>query len=110
LKDWAALGKLDGLVEVARFDEGIAADNVLGLGKGAVGDGLLLAFHELAGAVERLAYVLDVALVAEFFEPGHPSLDVLLPRFGRLIGHDATIKINKFAHLRASCLVVFGYF
>ena len=58
LEDGAALGKLDGLIEVAGFDQRVAADDVLGLGKGAVGDGLLLALHQLAGTFEGLAQVL----------------------------------------------------
>jgi hypothetical protein len=36
LEDRTAFGKLDGLLEVARFDQRIASDNVLGLGKRAV--------------------------------------------------------------------------
>ena len=44
LKDRAALGKLHPLVQITGFDQRVAADNVLGLGKRPVGHCLLLAF------------------------------------------------------------------
>src|SRR5215468_4092194 len=42
LQDWAALRKLDGLLQIAGLDERIAADDVLGLGEGPIGHRFLL--------------------------------------------------------------------
>src|SRR5215475_3429941 len=74
LQDWTALREFHRLLQVAGLDECVTADNVLGFGKGSIRHGLLLALHQLAGALERLSLVLNVSLLAELLEPCHPLL------------------------------------
>ena len=53
-EDGAAEGKLGGVGQVLGLDDGVAANNVLRLGVGAVGDDLAL-LDDFAAAVERIA-------------------------------------------------------
>ena len=78
LEDRAALGELDGLLQIAGLDQRVAADDVLGLGKRAVRHGLLLALDDLAGTFERMTWLLDMPLLTKLLEPGHPFLHLLL--------------------------------
>src|SRR5207237_9947784 len=77
-EDGAALRQLHGFGEIPRLDQRVSADDVLRLGVRAVGDRPLFALHELAGALERMTGVLDVALVGQLLHPGHPGLHALL--------------------------------
>src|SRR4029077_14184806 len=64
------------------------------------------AFHELTGAFEGLAHILDMTLVTEVLEPGYPFLHLLLRSFGGLAGFPTAVKIDKFAHCDSSFLVL----
>src|SRR5437899_9699013 len=103
LQDGTALRELDGFGEVPGLDQGVAPDDVLGLGVRPVGDGALLALDQLAGPLERVTGVLDVALVGQLLHPGHPGLHALLQLLRRshrgatgLVG--AAVQVNEFAH------------
>src|SRR6516162_3128065 len=100
LKDGAALGELDGVGEIFRLDQAEAANEILGLGVGTVGDDLLVALDHHAGAFQRMSELLEMAARAELLEPGGPFLQLLLPLLGRLgCIPAAAIQIGKFAHV-----------
>src|SRR5438874_1366793 len=103
LQDRAALRELHGFSEVLRFHQGVAADDVLGLGVWSVGDGPLLSLDELARPLERVTGVLDMALVLELLHPGQPRLRALLHLLRRshrgttgLVG--AAVQVDELAH------------
>src|SRR6266513_334753 len=103
LQDRAALRELHGFSEVLRLDQGVAADDVLGLGVWSVGDGSLLSLDELARPLERVTGVLDMALVGQLLHPGHPGLHALLHLLRRshrgttvLVG--AAVQVDELAH------------
>src|SRR5262249_42026246 len=93
---------------VVGADERIAADEILDLGKRAVGDGLLRALDDLAAALERLATIDDVPLGREFLEPRHPLLQHLLRTFRRRRPFAAAIQKHELVHA-ASLLDVDPY-
>src|SRR6266496_6852698 len=78
LQDRAAHGELHGLRQILRLDQGVSADDILGLRVWSVGDGPLLAFDQLARPLERVTGVLDMTLVGKLLHPGHPGLHALL--------------------------------
>src|SRR5262249_959113 len=87
-----------------------AADEILRLGEGTVRDGFLLATDDLAGPLERLAAVLQVALSVECLKPLHPPLHVLLRAFGRShrflprgVAH--SVEIKELAHVTSSLFI-----
>src|SRR2546425_8108604 len=82
LQDGTTQRELRGLREVLRLDQGVAAHDVLGFRVRPVGDGPLLALDELAGALQRVPAVLDMALVGKLLHPGHPGLHALLHLLG----------------------------
>src|SRR5262249_31065661 len=60
----------------------------------------------LTGALERMTRVLDVALLAEFLEPGEPFLHGFLHFLAGLLGRVTAAKQKgKFAHCVSSRLV-----
>ena len=60
LKNGTSLRKLHGLIEIAGLYQSVTADDVLGFRKRTVGYGLLFTFHQLTGAIQRLALIFDV--------------------------------------------------
>src|SRR6516165_7700095 len=79
LKNRATLGKFRRVIEVIGLDDDVATDYILGFGIRAVLDGLPFTVDNLACEVERMPRVLQVALRAEFLEPGDPRLQGPLP-------------------------------
>src|SRR5262249_17838996 len=67
-------GVVGGVGRVVGADELVPADEILDLGERSVGDGLLFALDDHAGALERLAAIDDVPLGGELLEPRHPLL------------------------------------
>src|SRR5262245_5910821 len=63
LEDRAAQRQLGRLGQVARLDERVAADEVLRLGERAVRDAPLPAVDHLAGPLQGMAGILEVALL-----------------------------------------------
>src|SRR3989441_13010506 len=61
LQDGTPQRELHRLGEVLRLDQGVAAHDILGLRVRPVGDGPLLARHELAGTLQRVPAILDMA-------------------------------------------------
>src|SRR5262245_50100295 len=104
LEDRTSLRELHRLSEVAGLDQRVPTHDVLGLRKGPVGHALLPALHQLSGALERLPLVLDMALLAELLQPGHPFLHRLLHPFGGSVGLAPAIEKQEFAHRRSSFL------
>src|SRR4030095_9235365 len=107
LEDRAALGSLHRLVQVTGLDQRVAADNILGLGKRPICHCLLLAFHQLAGMFEGLAWVLDMTFVSKLLHPGHPFLHHLLHFIRGSTALAAAIKIYKLAHGNSSLVCYF---
>src|SRR6185503_5163657 len=99
LEDRAALGDLRRLGDVLRLDDGVAADQVLRFRERAVCHRLLFAGDDLAGGLERLAGVLDVALLAQLLKPGHPLLHDLLRLLRGRGPLGAPVKEQVLAHL-----------
>jgi hypothetical protein len=86
------------VVKVFGQNQSAAATTSLASAKRTVGNGFALAIHELAGAFERLATVLNVAFLGQLLEPGHPLLHHLLcPLLGRPASLTAAVqKYNSF--------------
>src|SRR5215469_9146860 len=78
LEDWAALGKLHGLLQITSLDQCVPTDDVFGLGEWSVRHRLLLAFHQLARSFKGLALVFHMTFLTKLLEPGHPLLHHLL--------------------------------
>src|SRR5262249_61388905 len=103
LEDRAAFRDFDRLRKIPRLDQGEAVHDVLGLGIRPVVDALLLACDDLACALERMSGILDMALLAEFLEPGEPFLHGFLHLLGRSCSWIAAAKKKrKFAHCVSS--------
>src|SRR5262249_15883011 len=102
-EDRAAARQLHRLIDITRFDDRKATDDVLRLGVRAVDNGFLLALDDFAGAIERLAAVLQVALGVELLHPAHPLLHALLRLLGgahRALsgGLGISVEIKKLTH------------
>src|SRR5580765_1975844 len=102
LEDRTPLRQLHRLREIARLDQRVSADDVLRLEEGAVRHDLLPALHELAGTLERLALVLDMALLAELLQPAHPFLHRLLHALGGPVRLPTAIEKQELAHRSSS--------
>src|SRR6185312_7845271 len=87
------------MLEILSLDEHVAADNILGLGIGAVGDVLLLPLDHLTGLLQRTPGVHEVAFLAELLEPRNPFLQVFLVLLGGPRSISSTAKQKcKFTH------------
>src|SRR5215471_13292455 len=73
LQHRAAGRKLHRVLEVARFDDDEAEDEILGFGEWSVGDHPRLA-NDLARSIEWLPGVLQMTLGLELANPGQPAL------------------------------------
>src|SRR5579872_1920984 len=96
-EDRTLLRELHGVGEIASLDERVSRDEVL-LGVGAVRRRLLGAPSDLARPVEGSPAVLEVALLAELLQPGHPALHLLLHLLRRRRSLAATVEKHVFAH------------
>src|SRR5215472_1883416 len=94
----AALRKLYGLVQVARFDQREPTYDVFSFGKRPVSHSLLFPFYQFARAFKRLTPVLDMTVLCEVLEPSHPFLDHLLRSLGRPSRLATAVKIYELAH------------
>src|SRR5262249_48410527 len=102
LQNRTALGEFHRRGQVIGLDQGEAVHDVLGLGIGTVVHALLLASDHLAGGLQRVARIFDMALLAEFLEPGDPFLGGLLHLLGGCGNVPAAEQEGKFAHCRCS--------
>src|SRR5262249_29883501 len=88
---------------ITGLDQAEAADEILGLGVGTVGDDLLVALDHHAGALKRMPELLQVAVSTKLLEPGGPFLQLFLPLLGGLgCLPAAAIEIGEFTHCRSS--------
>src|SRR5262249_26342364 len=84
--------------EILGLDHDIATNDILRFGVWTVVDNLLCALDYLAGTLQRMAGVLDVAVRTEFLEPRDPFLHGLLHVLGGRGCLSATKQIRKFTH------------
>src|SRR5215831_16755295 len=84
--------------ELLGLDYDIATHDILRLGVWTVVDNLLCALDHLAGVLQRMAGVLDVAVRAEFLKPRDPFLHGLLHVLGGRGCLSATKQIGKCTH------------
>src|SRR5262249_40920764 len=69
LQDRTTLRDLYGVCEVIGLDEAEAANDILGLGVGTVGDDLPVTLDDHAGHFQRMSQLFEVAFLAELLKP-----------------------------------------
>src|SRR5215472_12984752 len=98
IEDRTTLGEFNSLRQIAGLNERVSTDDVFRLGKRSIRHRLLLAFHQLAGTLERLPLVFDMTVLAKLLEPGHPLLHRLLGSLRGSPALPAAIKKYKLTH------------